>query len=220
MAPPLRFALLSQDSEVDLLILQTLRLDLLEVNDLFLGTLLGFPEPLLGSRQLSLVGGHFLLRRGELSACLVVDVHRIRRRLGDDADERFGLHLLAGSAVARQDRDAATPARHEPVHGDLGDLRPQCVDLVLEGGLLCGELCGPVREDVEVGLRVGELGGRLVRSVTRRADLASSFFSSVLVGTWERCGRPGRTGCDDDGNGGGADSSTNCRRAAMHGGAP
>ncbi len=85
---------------------------------------------------------------------------------------------------------------------------------------LRGELCSPVREDVEVGLRLGEVGGRLVGPVTRRADLASSFFSSVLVGTWARGGGTDCAGCDDECNCGGTDSSTKSRRAATHGGAP
>ena len=39
-----------------------------------------------------------------------------------------------------------------------------------------------VRQDVELGLGLGEFGGRLVGAVTCRADLAGGALGSVLVG--------------------------------------
>ena len=68
LAPPLVFSLLGQDGQVHPFILEALRLDLLEVDDLFLGPLLSLSELLLGSGQRVLVGGHLLLGGGELAA--------------------------------------------------------------------------------------------------------------------------------------------------------
>ena len=168
-------------------ILEPLCLDLLQPDDLGLGSLLPIEERLLGVLQLGLVGGDLLLVRLERRPRLVEVVHRVGRRLVDDVDQHVRLQLLARQLVPREQRDPRAAARHEPVHGHLLDLGLQGIDLSLQLSVLLLQRGSFVGEHFQLRLRSEVLGGGVVGAVPCGLDLprarsaASSSASAPAV---------------------------------------
>ena len=163
------------------LVLEALRLDLLEVNDLGLGRLLGLLEGVALALEGGLVVGHLRLHVLEVALGPAVAVERVGRRAGDRGGELVGHRLVGRRLGSLEQRQRSGARRHEAVDGDLVDRALQGVDLRLQLGLLAVQFVGLVAQAIELGLGVGHRGRGGVGVVASGLDLGGGAGGGVVA---------------------------------------
>ena len=163
------------------LVFEALRLDLLEVDDLGLGGLLGLLEGGALALQGGLVVGDLRLHILEVALGAAVSVEGVGRRAGDRGGELVGHRLVGRRLGSLEQRQRSGARRHEAVDGDLVDRALQGVDLRLQRGLLAVQFVDFVAQAIELGLGVRHRGRGGVGVVASGLDLGGGASGGVVA---------------------------------------